>query len=83
MRLRLAVGEQAVDENVAIWNVRWAHVKGHSGHIWNDVADALAERGCTGEMSGFTNGKAVVLAALRPHLWSQMRQDMYGMCSAQ
>ena len=52
----------------SVWNVRWAHVKGHSGHIWNDVADALAVRGCTGEMSGFTNGKAVVLGPTPPPL---------------
>mmetsp|Transcript_14445 Transcript_14445/g.27795 ORF Transcript_14445/g.27795 Transcript_14445/m.27795 type:complete len:376 (+) Transcript_14445:144-1271(+) len=28
--------------------VRFVHVKGHSGHKWNDVADRLAERGKSG-----------------------------------
>ena len=52
----------------SVWNVRWAHVKGHSGHVWNDMADALAERGCTGEMLGYTNGKAVELGPTPPPL---------------
>jgi len=26
-------------------NVTWRHVKGHSGHRWNDLADALANKG--------------------------------------
>jgi len=26
-------------------NVRWSHVKGHSKHKWNDVADKLADEG--------------------------------------
>lgn len=30
--------------------VRFVHVKGHSGHKWNDVADRLAERGKSGEL---------------------------------
>ena len=38
------------------WRVRWSHVAGHSGHVWNDVADALAARGCRGETEGFACG---------------------------
>ena len=30
-------------------SVRFYHVKGHSGHMWNDLADALANRGAAGE----------------------------------
>jgi len=32
-------------------NVRFLHVKGHSGHKWNDAADSLANRGATGARS--------------------------------
>ena len=32
--------------------VRFVHVKGHSNHEWNDRADALANRGATGQRSG-------------------------------
>ena len=28
--------------------VRFLHIKGHSGHVWNDKADALANRGAAG-----------------------------------
>ena len=42
------------------WRVRWSHAcegsMGHSGHAWNDVADALAARGCSGEAEGFACG---------------------------
>ena len=31
--------------------VRFLHVKGHSNHVWNDAADALANRGATGQRS--------------------------------
>mmetsp|Transcript_16203 Transcript_16203/g.35140 ORF Transcript_16203/g.35140 Transcript_16203/m.35140 type:complete len:286 (-) Transcript_16203:251-1108(-) len=31
--------------------VRFLHVKGHSGHQWNDAADSLANRGATGARS--------------------------------
>lgn len=31
--------------------VGFLHVKGHSGHRWNDAADALANRGAAGERS--------------------------------
>ena len=30
--------------------VRFLHVKGHSGHHWNDVADQLANRGAAGQL---------------------------------
>ena len=30
-------------------SVRFVHVKGHSGHRWNDAADAAANRGAAGE----------------------------------
>lgn len=39
--------------------VDFLHVKGHSGHEWNDVADSLANRGATGARStagGFLQG---------------------------
>ena len=42
-----------------LWRIRWSHVKGHSEHTWNDVADELAEEGCKGEIIGFSCGKAV------------------------
>ena len=32
-------------------SVRFLHVKGHSGHEWNDEADRLANRGAAGERS--------------------------------
>ena len=44
----------------SLWRVRWSHVKGHSGHKWNDMADTLAEEGCKGEVLGFSGGKAIV-----------------------
>ena len=28
--------------------VRFLHIKGHSGHVWNDKADELANRGAAG-----------------------------------
>ena len=31
-------------------DVRFEHVKAHSGHKWNDLADALAKRGATGDI---------------------------------
>ena len=40
------------------WRMGWAHVEGHSNHIWNNVADALATRGCKGESEGFLAGQA-------------------------
>ncbi len=33
-------------------SVRFVHVKGHSNHVWNDLADELANRGERGERSG-------------------------------
>ena len=32
--------------------VRFLHIKGHSGHVWNDKADELANRGAAGQSSG-------------------------------
>ena len=31
--------------------VDFLHVKGHSNHVWNDLADTLANRGATGARS--------------------------------
>ena len=31
-------------------DVRFEHVKAHSGHKWNDLADSLAKRGATGDV---------------------------------
>ena len=37
--------------------VGWAHVKGHSKHTWNELADALAVRGSkSGELGGCMPG---------------------------
>jgi ribonuclease HI len=46
--------------------VRWAHVKGHSDHKWNDVVDELATRGTNaGEHGGCGPGER----------WKQTRID--------
>ena len=50
----------------ACWRLRWARVKGHSGHLWNDEADALATRGCQGEVLGFSCGQPVAPAVPPP-----------------
>ena len=42
--------------------VRFQHVKGHSGHMWNDTADTLANRGATGARSA-VGGDQVLPAA--------------------
>jgi ribonuclease HI len=34
-----------LDEQIAIHQVTWHWVKGHSGHLENEAADALANRG--------------------------------------
>jgi ribonuclease HI len=36
---------QALDEQVARHQVEWCWVKGHSGHVENEIADTLANRG--------------------------------------
>lgn len=36
---------QRLDQLVAIHDVRWAWVKGHSGHPENELADSLANKG--------------------------------------
>ena len=50
---------ELVDETRRLWKllrkrhggrVLWRHVKGHSGHAWNDHVDALADRGGEGEV---------------------------------
>jgi len=46
--------------------VRFQHVKGHSGHVWNDMADTLANRGATGARSA-TGGDRVQAAAAAPN----------------
>ena len=61
----------------ACWRLRWAHVKGHSGHLWNDEADALATRGCQGEVLGFSCGQPVVPAAPPPPLISDTGRYMW------
>ena len=33
-------------------NIKWRHVKGHSGDKWNDRADALAKEGIQKEEAG-------------------------------
>ena len=40
----------------ARWRLAWSHVRGHSGHRWNTLADELATRGCRGESEGFLAG---------------------------
>ena len=46
--------------------VAWAHVKGHSKHPWNDLADELAVKGAKeGEFGGGTPGR----------LWRSVRAD--------
>ena len=46
--------------------VSWAHVKGHSEHIWNDVVDELAKRGAScGNYGGGVPGAR----------WSAARED--------
>ena len=61
----------------ACWRLRWAHVKGHSGHLWNDEADALATRGCQGEVLGFSCGQPVVPAVPPPPLISDTGRYMW------
>ena len=39
------------------WPLGWAHVKGHSEHRWNTLADELATRACAGEVIGFSAGE--------------------------
>jgi len=36
---------KALDEQVARHQVEWCWVKGHSGHVENEIADTLANRG--------------------------------------
>ena len=36
---------QALDQEVARHQIEWCWVKGHSGHVENEVADSLANRG--------------------------------------
>lgn len=36
---------QALDQEVARHQVEWCWVKGHSGHVENEIADTLANRG--------------------------------------
>lgn len=36
---------QALDEEVQRHQVEWCWVKGHSGHVENDIADSLANKG--------------------------------------
>ena len=50
----------------ARWRLRWAHVRGHSQHVWNTVADALATSGCEGEVMGFAAGEPVVAPPTPP-----------------
>merc|ERR1712190_545442 len=48
--LALARRAQALYREVSAQRkLRFAHVKGHSGDKWNDVADSLANRGAVGE----------------------------------
>merc|ERR1712050_412057 len=48
--LALARQAQALYREVSAQRkLRFAHVKGHSGDKWNDVADGLANRGAVGE----------------------------------
>ena len=46
--------------------VRFLHVKGHSGHRWNDAADALANRGATGTHSAMGGDRPDPPGALPP-----------------
>ena len=42
-------GKELLSRARARREVRFLHVKGHSNHVWNDTADALANRGAAGE----------------------------------
>ena len=54
--------------------VSWAHVKGHSEHIWNDVVDELAKQGAScGEYGGGVPGKRWLAARADDDLWQLWR----------
>ena len=46
--------------------VRFLHVKGHSNHVWNDAADALANRGAIGQRSAVGGDRRVPPPAVSP-----------------
>ena len=52
--------------------VAWAHVKGHSDHQWNELADSLAVEGArSGEHGGGTPGKEWRSVRADGDLWGQ------------
>jgi len=51
------------------WMLRWSHVKGHSGHKWNDDVDTLATRGSEGEAVGFSGGQPLPEPPEHVPLW--------------
>ena len=54
--------------------VSWAHVKGHSEHVWNDVVDDLAKRGAScGEYGGGVPGTRWSAARADDDLWQLWR----------
>ena len=48
----VAKGQSCLEQARANNPVSFVHVKAHSGDKWNDLADALARRGCAGDTCG-------------------------------